>query len=99
MPKFSKIKELEELASKVVGDGHGPDLFFVSVEGVVVTVTRNFELAYREWQKYSWKCEVETALENRTYGVICDVSPVSDEDKQLRFYDASKDYLMEKSPA
>lgn len=97
MPKFSKIPELENLAADKVGDSHGPDLFFVSVEGVVITVTRSFEIAYQQWQEHSQSMKYECALENRTYGTICDVSPCSE--GHLRFYDASNDFLMEKSSA
>jgi len=45
-----KIEALEQLARDTVGDGKSPNLFFVSIEGVIITVTRSFNVAYAEWK-------------------------------------------------
>lgn len=74
------ITELEELASKMIGDGKTPDVFFVSEQGKINLVTTDFELAYYRWQVLSRGCRMECALENRTYGTICAVEP---EDSEL----------------
>ena len=80
MSKPRKIAALEALAREIVGDGKGPDLFFVTDQGVVVTITRDYELGYRQWQELSRRSpRVESALENRQFGVLCSVAPESDE--------------------
>lgn len=79
--KYTRIEALETLASNLVGDGDKEDLFFVTDRGDVVTVTRNFWTAYNDWKQLSRRSpRVECSLENRTYGVICDVS--SDEETE-----------------
>jgi hypothetical protein len=68
--KPKKINQLEKLAREMVGDGKSPDLFFVSREGVIITITRDFPRAHQEWQNLLWQncvCQIE----NRRYGVIC----------------------------
>ena len=78
--KLRKIETLETFASNVIGDGKSPDLFFVSDQGVCITVTRSFETAYRQWRELAHRSPfVECALENRTVGVLCSVEPTSDE--------------------
>jgi hypothetical protein len=70
---------LEELAREMVGDGKSPDLFFVSVGGNIVMIAQDFHQAYYAWQSFSESMEIETALENRQYGVIASVEPEDDE--------------------
>lgn len=78
--KPRKIEALELLAREMVGDGKSPGLFFVTDRGVVVTVTRSFDVAYAEWQLLADARPLrECALEGRKYGVIADVSPDSDD--------------------
>jgi hypothetical protein len=78
---FRKVEEVEAIARKVVGDGKSPNLFFVSQEGVILTVTRDFELAYQQWR--ALPRNVETALEDRKNGVIADTGPVEEGSKRL----------------
>lgn len=72
MPK--KIKALEELARNMVGDGESPNLFFVSDCGAIITITRDFQVAYSEWKKLAFRSpRLPCMLEDRKTGVICDV--------------------------
>lgn len=80
MSKPRKTEQLEELARSVVGDDKTPDIFFVTDQGTVVTVSRDFKTAYTHWCELAARYpRVECALENRTYGVLADISPESDE--------------------
>lgn len=63
------IKELNALATDMVGDGGKPNLFFVTQDGQVVTVSRNFEVAHKEWQQLAMQ-RVESMLEDRQTGVV-----------------------------
>jgi len=82
-----KIESLELMAREMVGDGQSPNLYFVSLEGVIITVTRDFRTAHAEWS--SLPTNVETMLEDRKNGVICDTSPIEDGSPILRTYDDS----------
>lgn len=66
---MKKIKELDKLATEMVGDGGKPNLFFVTQKGKVTTVTRHFEVAHREWRKFAMQ-RMESMLEDRRTGVI-----------------------------
>lgn len=78
----------------MVGDGKNPDVFFVSDQGVIVTITKDFGLAYREWRRLASRQPlVESALEDRQHGVIADVSPIEDGGKSLHVYDDSGSFL------
>lgn len=78
--KPRKIAILEALASSTIGDGKSPDLFFVTDQGVCVTVTRSFETAYEQWKALSRRYpRTECALENRTVGVLASMEPESEE--------------------
>lgn len=69
----------------MVGDGQSPNVFFVTDQGVVVTITRSFETAHKEWKVLSERSPlVESALEDRKQGTICDVSPEDDGGKLIR---------------
>lgn len=65
----------------MVGDGKTPNLFFVTRQGVVVTVTRRFPIAYAEW------CTLprteESAVEDRQNGTLCSVAPDHDYSSRL----------------
>ncbi len=79
MAKPAKIAALEILACDMVGDGKAPDLFFVTDQGVVITVTRNKSVAYDEWRNLAARRPmVESAMESRRFGVIASVEPESD---------------------
>ena len=86
-----KIESLEAMAREMVGDGQSPNLFFVSIEGVIVTVTRDFGLAHRQWQSLSRS--QETALEDRKFGVICSTEPQDGNSKKLATWDDSQSFL------
>lgn len=83
-----KVKELEQLARDMVGDGKRPNLFFVSTlaDGIVL-ISRSFETAYEFWR--GLPRDTETALEDRQYGVICDTSPEEDGGNRLRTWNDS----------
>ena len=76
---MKKIEVLEELARNIIGDGKTPDVFFVSDNGTIVTITTDFPTAYFAWEslKNAYP-QRECALENRTWGVICAVEPIED---------------------
>lgn len=74
-----RIDALEAFVSATVGDGKSPNLFFVSDRGVNVMITRNFDDAYATWKWLAIRPRGESALEDRQYGVMASVSPVSDE--------------------
>ena len=92
----AKIKQLQELATDMVGDGKTPNLFFVSEQGVIITVTRDFEIAYEQWLSLaSGYSRVECALEDRRYGTICSVEPRTDDmgnNKQMITIDDSDSF-------
>lgn len=72
----TKIKPLQALATDMVGDGKNPNLFFVTEQGITVTVTRDFEMAYRQWETLAHTYpQIESALEDRKWGVITSVEP------------------------
>lgn len=80
----TKIEVLQNLASQIIGDGSKSDMFFVTDQGVVVTVTRDFDTAYAHWKQLARRSPfVECALENRTVGVLASVEPDSDDDGAL----------------
>ena len=90
------IKQLQKLATDMVGNGKTPNLFFVSEQGVIITVTRDFEIAYEQWLSLaSGYSRVECALEDRRYGTICSVEPRTDDiadSKQLINIDDSASF-------
>lgn len=87
--KPKKINELEALASNLIGDGQSPNLYFVTDQGVVVTVTRSLEVAHAEWKELARRLpRVECALEDRKTGVLASVEPESNEEgAKLRVFD------------
>jgi hypothetical protein len=86
--KPRKIPEFEEMARHKVGDGAKPNLFFVSINGVILTVTREFEVAYDHW--CSLPTDVETCLEDRRTGVICTTTPIEENSTRLVTYDDAR---------
>lgn len=70
---MKKVKELDALATEMVGDGGKPNVFFVTRGGKVATITRSFQLAHREWRALA-NCNEETMLEDRRTGVIASAS-------------------------
>lgn len=74
-----RIEALEQSARNIVGDGKAPNVYFVTDQGVVTTITRDREIALSAWRTLAsrWPL-VECAVEDRLNGVIADVSPESD---------------------
>jgi len=83
---------LDELARDYVGDGKPLNHFFVSDNGHVVTVTDDFEIAYRHWKQLSARRPmVESTLEDRLTGTIASVEPVNESpNAPLAVYDDSR---------
>jgi len=75
---MSKVKELNELASKMVGDGKKKNVFFVCDNGNTVMVTTQFHFAYSLWNHMK-NINVVSTLEDRQTGVICSAGPEYDE--------------------
>ncbi len=89
-----KSKILNDLACKHVGDGKRPNLFFVSKQGNIQLITISFASAYKEWHQLAHSYpKIECSLEDRLWGTICDVSPVSEKDKTLTLNDDSVRFL------
>lgn len=81
-----KIEALENLARDMVGDGKTPNVFFVSKQPQgLVLVTRDEEAAYNYWQ--SLPRNVETSLEDRSFGVIASTEPREEGSTQLVTHD------------
>jgi hypothetical protein len=86
-----RLEFLEKLARDLVGDGKEPNLFFVSSNGNIILISRDFEAAYRKYREHARTRDHETALEDRKTGVIASVEPVSDEpDAKLIEHDDSR---------
>jgi hypothetical protein len=69
-----KFKELNALATELVGDSKKPNLFFVcDAKGDVQMVTSDFNAAYSFWNNLP-NCS-ERTLEDRRWGVICSTEP------------------------
>jgi hypothetical protein len=64
-----EIKQMQEMARDMVGDGKEPNVFFISQEGVICTVTTHAMIAYDHWK--ALPRHKESAFEDRLYGVIC----------------------------
>jgi hypothetical protein len=64
------IKQLDMAARDLVGDGKSPNLFFVSVDGKVRTITSEFDIAYDLWRSLRGS---EATLEDRKHGVLASV--------------------------
>lgn len=85
-----KIRQLEVLASQMVGDGKKPNLFFVSTEkNGIVFISRYFPSAYEMWKQVSIGNCQETTLEDRQNGVLCSVEPEEEGSKKLIRHDDS----------
>jgi hypothetical protein len=69
---MSAFERLEQLATELVGDGKSPNLYFVTWNDRVQTVTLDRRLAYQQWCVLATRAEV-CALEDREAGVLCSV--------------------------
>lgn len=85
--------ELEELARQKVGDGLKPELFFVSRQGVIILVSCDFGAAYDFWREQNREHRnEESALENRSHGVLASREPAEENSSQLITTDDSRQY-------
>ena len=84
-----KIKSLNELATEIVGDGKSPNLFFVTLKGNTITVTTDFNLAYRQWRRLAMEHgkSGEACLEDRKWGEICGWA-LTDDNRVVRVDDS-----------
>ena len=72
MSKPRKIKQLEELARTMVGDGKAPNLYFITVDVVVVTITRDLSIAKSEWRRNIYNHPfTPCSVEDRKQGTVC----------------------------
>lgn len=83
------VKKLQQLATEMVGDGGKPNLYFVSEDGVICLIARDFELAYDCWKEISIGRNTETALEDRQHGVLASIEPDAEGDKRLVAVDST----------
>lgn len=86
-----RIKELNVLATELIGDGKTPNLFFVSIKGDIVLVTPEFDTAHEYWLYLPRT--IETALEDRRNGMLAATEPEEDGSNVLRTYDNSTHML------
>lgn len=84
------MKNYNEQARNEVGDGCLPNRYFVSVEGNVFIVSENFDEAYAIWRHLPKN--VETCLEDRLTGTICDTS-LNEETGKLETHDESTRWI------
>jgi hypothetical protein len=82
---------LNTLARDFVGDGKHRNMYFVTDNGDVVTITDDRDVAVAHWRQLAARRPlVESALEDRLTGVIASVEPEIDTPGALlRIYDES----------
>jgi hypothetical protein len=85
-------KELNRLATELVGDSQKPNLYFVSIEGNITLVTSEFDTAYDMW-RYLPR-DIETALEDRLTGCLASTAPIEDGSSKLITHDDT--YMLER---
>lgn len=71
--------DLDALAVRLVGDGKKPNIFFVSREGDVLTVTQDYAVALSHWETLANNMDGVVTLEDRLSGVLASVEPETDE--------------------
>jgi hypothetical protein len=74
---MSAYERLNQLASELVGDGKSPNLYFVSQDGRVLTVTTERRVAYLHWCDLA-RTRIACSLEDREAGMLCSVEPGAD---------------------
>jgi hypothetical protein len=92
---MNKVKQLNKLATEMVGDGGKTNVFFVSLAGNIRMITTDFHEAYEYWKSFNTilYSNVETALEDRKWGTICDRSPNELNNGKLMTLDESEKFL------
>ena len=70
-----RIEALEKLARETVGDGKGPNLFFVGTTDGIELVTTDAQVAYAHWCKLRDTLHRSRgpALEDRVHGLVASV--------------------------
>jgi hypothetical protein len=87
-----KVKELNQLATEMVGDGKKQNTFFVSVKGNVVLIALDFAQAYGYWRSLA-NTRVESILEDRQTGTIADAGYLDEENPtRWEVNDASRQF-------
>lgn len=82
------IQELNDMATRLVGDAQSPNLYFVTDRANVVMVSADATAAYNYWLALAARRpHVESALEDRQHGVLASVEPRSDADGRLAIFD------------
>ena len=73
--------QFEKIASELIGDGRRPNVYFVTDQGKVQTITLNKEVALDHWRALAarWPM-VECALEDRQTGVLASIEPTTDDE-------------------
>ena len=71
---MSAYERLNQLAQELVGDDKSPNIYFVTQDGRVLTVTTDRRTAYLQWRQLaSTRPRIECALEDREHGIVCSV--------------------------
>jgi hypothetical protein len=71
---------IEQLARDTVGDDKSPNLFFVTLNGTVVSVDSDSAAAYTRWVSLVLSNpSTESALEDRQHGTVCSREPMDDD--------------------
>lgn len=78
------------MARKMVGDGKTPNLFFVTRDRVVITITRNFTTAYSQWKDIANYGGHTACLEDRKNGVLCSYDWDRTEGRFVRVDDSAR---------
>lgn len=66
-----KVKQLNQLATEMVGDGKRKNVFFFTVEGDVRLVGTEFNVIHSAWKQFVMdNPRVETMIEDRKNGVV-----------------------------
>ena len=84
-----KFPQLNKLASEMIGDGKTPNLFFVSYEGNIITVSISFHYAYEHWKTLANMKDKECSLEDRKHGTIASIEQSEDNPHKLIKIDES----------
>lgn len=82
-----KIELLEAIARQLVGDGQRPNVYITTHKGLVVTVSRDRDTAYKHWHKLLESTSDECALEDRLHGVLASREPDEDHSRKMVTYD------------
>lgn len=82
--------KLNNLATLFVGSNKKPNVFFVTDDSNVVTMTLNFDVAYDHWRMLAARVPLQQCtLEDCAMGILCSVEPIADGSTMLRKYDGS----------